>query len=95
MVYRFQLTYDEIIDILNLKYFPTKGTGDSLVPAFYEISDIDSMLQHLLPDNEKMSVTIDNIILKSNLKNNKTSIFTKKSFLFNFRFYSITFSSFR
>ena len=27
MVYRFQLTYDETIDILDLKYVPTKRTG--------------------------------------------------------------------
>ena len=33
MVYRFQLTYDEIMDILNLKYIPTKRTGYSLDPS--------------------------------------------------------------
>ena len=27
MVFRFQLTYDETIDILDLKYIPTKRTG--------------------------------------------------------------------
>ena len=33
MVYRFQLTYDEIMDILDLKYIPTKRTGYSLNPG--------------------------------------------------------------
>ena len=32
-VYRIQLTYDEIIDILNLKDSPTKRTGYSLNPG--------------------------------------------------------------
>ena len=30
IVYRFQLTYDETIDILNLKYIPTKRIGYSI-----------------------------------------------------------------
>ena len=33
LVYRFQLTYDEIIDVLDLKYIPTKRTGYSLNPG--------------------------------------------------------------
>ena len=33
LVYRMQLTYDEIIDILDLKCIPTKGTGYSLNPG--------------------------------------------------------------
>ena len=33
LVYRMQLTYDEIIDDLNLKYIPTKRTGYSLNPC--------------------------------------------------------------
>ena len=33
MVYRFQLTYKEIVDILDLKYIPTKRTGYSLNPG--------------------------------------------------------------
>ena len=32
LVYRMQLTYDEIIDILDLKYVPTKRIGYSLKP---------------------------------------------------------------
>ena len=33
LVYRMQLTYDEIMDILDLNYIPTKRTGYSLVPG--------------------------------------------------------------
>ena len=39
-------------------------------------------MKHILPDNVKVSVTIDDIRLKSNLKNNQTLIFTNKSFLY-------------
>ena len=34
-----QLTYNETIDILDLKYIPTKRTGYSLNPGIYEVSD--------------------------------------------------------
>ena len=33
MVYRFRLTYDEIIDILDLKYILSKRTGFSMNPS--------------------------------------------------------------
>ena len=82
LVYRMQLTYNEIIDILGLEYVPTKRTGYSLNPGTYEIDDLNNTLKDLLPDNKKVSVTIDVIRLKSNLKTNQTLIFTEKSFFF-------------
>ena len=82
LVYRFRLTYDEIIDILDLKYIPTKRTGYSLNPGIYEVSDLNNTLNHILPDNVKINVTIDDIRLKSNLKINQTLIFTNKSFFY-------------
>ena len=91
-----QLTYDEIIDILDLKYIPTKGIGYSLNPSIYEVVDLNNTSKYILPDNVKVSVTIDDVRLKSNLKINQTLVFIKKSFfLYNFRFYSITFLSSR
>ena len=81
-VYRFQLTYDEIMDILDLKYIPTKRTGYSLDPGIYEVDDLNNTLKYILPDNVKVSVTIDDIRLKSNLKTNQTLIFTEKSFFY-------------
>ena len=77
-----QPTYDEIIDILDLKKIPTKRTGYSLFPGIYEIVDLNNILKHILPDNVKVSVTIDDVRLKSNLKTSQTSIFTEKSFFF-------------
>ena len=45
MVYRLQLTYDEITDILDLKYIPTKRTGYSLNPGLYEVIDLNNLLK--------------------------------------------------
>ena len=82
-----QLIYDEIIDILDLKYIPTKTTGYSLNPGIYEVVDLNNTLKYFLTSNVKVSVTIDDVRLKSNLKINQTLIFTEKSFFQNnFRF---------
>ena len=77
-----QLTYDEIMDILDLTYIPTKRTGYSLIPGVYEVIDLNTTLKHTLPDNVKLNITIDDIKLKSNLKIIQTLIFTEKSFFY-------------
>ena len=79
MVYRFQLTYDENINILDLKYIPTKRRSCSLNPGVYEVVDLNDTLNYFLPDNVKVSVTINDVRLKSNLKINQTLIFTERS----------------
>ena len=82
LVYRMRLSYDEIMDILDLKYIPTKRTGYSLDPGIYEVVDLNNTLKHILPNNVKVNITIDDISLKSNLKINQTLIFTEKSFFY-------------
>ena len=82
MVYRFQLTYDEFIDTLDLKQILTKTTGYSLNTGIYEVIDLNNTLKYILPDYVKISFTVDDIRLKSNLKNNQTLIFTEKSFFY-------------
>ena len=82
LVYRFQLTYVENIDILDLKCIPTKNTGYSLNPCVYEVSDINKTLEYVLPDIVKVSITIGDIRLNANLKINPTLIFTNKSFFY-------------
>ena len=77
-----QLTYDEIIDVLDLKYTPKKRTGYSLNTGIYEVIDLNNTLKYILPDNVKVNVTIDDIRLKSNLKIIQTLIFTEKSFFY-------------
>ena len=80
MVYRLQLTYDEIVDFLNVKYIARSTTGYTLPLGKYKITDINLMLMSLQPDIVKVDITIDDIRLKSNLTTNKTIIFFKKSF---------------
>ena len=77
-----RLSYDEIMDLLDLKYIPTKRTGYSLNPGIYEVVDLNNTLKHILPDNVKVNITIDDIRLKSNLKINQTLIFTERSFFY-------------
>ena len=67
LVYRMRLSYDEIMDILDLKHIPTKRTGYSLNPGFYEVVDLNNTLKHILPDNVKINIVIDDIRLKSNV----------------------------
>ena len=82
LVYRMRLSYDEIMDILDLKYISTKRTGYSLDPGIYEVIDLNNTLKHILPDNVKINITIDDIRLKSNLQINQTLIFTERSFFY-------------
>ena len=77
-----QLTYDEIIDILDLKNIPTRRTDCSLNPGIFEVIDLNTSLKYILPDNIKVNITKDDIRLKSNLKNNQTLIFTNKSIFY-------------
>ena len=84
LVYRMQLTYDEIMDILDLKYIPTKRMGYSVSPGIYEVVDLNNTLKYILPDNVKVSVTIDDVRIKTDLKSNQILIFTE-----NFFFYKI------
>ena len=78
MIYRLQLTYDEIIDILDDKYNAGSTIGYTLPPGVYEISDINLMLKSLLPGKVKVIITSDDIRQKSNWNNNKIIRFTKK-----------------
>ena len=77
-----RLSYDEIIDTLDLKYIPTKRTGYSLTPGIYEVIDLNNTLNYILPNNVNVNITIDDIRLKSNLQINQTLIFTERSFFY-------------
>ena len=52
LVYRFQLTYDEIIDILDLTSIPTKRTGYSIEPNIYNVIDLNKTLKKILPNSK-------------------------------------------
>ena len=70
------------MDILALKYIPTKRIGYSLNPGIYEMVDLSNSLKYILPDYVKVNITINDIRIKSNLRNNQTLIFTDKSFFY-------------
>ena len=55
-----QLSYDESIDIINVKSIPSKTIGYSLNPSLYEIKDLNKTIGQILPDIVKVSITIDN-----------------------------------
>ena len=82
LVYRFKLTYDEIMDILDLKYIPTKRTGYSIEPNIYNVVDLNKTLKNILPNNVKIDINIDERKYKTDLKINQTLIFTNKSFFY-------------
>ena len=82
LVYRMQRTYGEIIDILDLKYIPTKRMGYSIEPNIYNVVDLNKTLKNILPNNVKINVSIDKRKYKTDLKINQTLIFTNKSFFY-------------
>ena len=78
MVYRVQLTYDEFIDIFDLKYIPTTSIGYTLLPGKYDFIDTDYLSKSLLPKELKKIITFDDIGLKLSLTTIKTMKFSKK-----------------
>ena len=55
MVHRMQLTYDEIVDILNVNFFAGSANGYTLTLGIYEFSDINLMIKSLLLDEVKVN----------------------------------------
>ena len=82
LVHRLQLTYDEVVDILDVKNIAGSTIGYKLPPGVYEIIDLILILKSLLPNDVKVKFTIDDIRLKSILTRNKTIRVTKKSFFY-------------
>ena len=82
MVFRTELAYSKIEKILDIKYIATSVTAYTLPPGIYEITDINSMLKSLLPDDVKVNITIDDIRLRAKLTTNRTIRFTRKSFFY-------------
>ena len=82
MADRLQLTYDEIVDTLDVIYRAASIKEFTLVPGIYEVTDINMLLKSLLPEEVKVINTMDNIRLNSNLTTNKTIRFTKNIFFY-------------
>ena len=82
LVYRMQLTYNEIIDILDSEYVPTKRMGYSIEPNIYNVVDLNKTLKKISPNNIKINVSIDERKYKTDLKINQTLIITNKNFFY-------------
>ena len=80
MVFRMEIIFDEILDILGVKYSAGSANGYTLSSGVYEISDINLVSKSLLPNKARVNNSIDDIRLRSNLTTNKTLNFTKKYF---------------
>ena len=80
LVFRTELSYSEIEDILEVKYIATKTTGYTLPPGLYEISDLILIMTSLVPNEVRVIITIDGTTIRSNSTPNKTQKFTKESF---------------
>ena len=80
MVYRLPLTYDEILDVLDVKHIAGSIICYTLPAGIYEIRNNNLMLKSLLPTDVKINITIDDVKRKSNLTTNRTIKFTKKFF---------------
>ena len=61
MVSRFQPIYNEIINILDVKYIPTTTIGSTLPPGIYEVTDAFLVLKSLHPKEVKVNFTNDDI----------------------------------
>ena len=73
-----ELTCEEIVDVLEIRFTTATSTGYTLQPCIYEISDINLMSKSSLLDIVKINITIDDIRLRSNLTTNKKLRFTKE-----------------
>ena len=82
MVYRLQITFDEIVDIWNVKHIAGSSIGYTLPPGVYKISDIILVLKSLLPTKFEEKITLDDIRLKSILRTDETIRFPKRIFLY-------------
>ena len=71
MVYRTELTYDEIVGLLVVKYSAGSPNGTTFTPVIYKITDNNWMSKSLLLNEVKVKITVDDIRLRSNLTNKK------------------------
>ena len=67
MIFRTEITFDEIVDLLDIKNIGAKTVGCTLSPGIYEIIDLNFMRKTLPPNEKKVFFTIDDIRLTSNL----------------------------
>ena len=80
MVHSKQLTYDQIVDVLVVKYIAGSTKGYTIPPSICNIKEINLIFKSLFPKEVKLNFTFDDIRLKSNLTTKKQSGLLKKFF---------------
>ena len=71
MVYRMEFTYDETVDILDVKNTSGTTIGYVLPPRIYEITHNISMINPSILDEVKVNIRIDDIRLRASLTSPK------------------------
>ena len=79
MDFRLELAYDEVVDILEIKYIDESTFGYVLPVGIYKFTDKNSMINSLLTNEVKVNISIDDIRLRTNVTFSKTINFIKKS----------------
>ena len=82
MVYRKEITYDDFLDVLDVKYFAGSIFSNASQPSIYESSDIILMLKCLLHADTKANFKFDGNRLRWNITTNKAIKFPEKSFFY-------------
>ena len=80
MVKSLELTYEEIVDMLDIKYINGTIIGYVLPSGIYQITDTESMINSLPADDVKVNITVDDIRIRTNLTTNKTKVLLKSFF---------------
>ena len=71
MVYRTEVTYDKIVDILDIQHIGASNFGYTPPPGIYEISYLNLILKSFFLNEVKVNITIDDIRLRVNLTTKK------------------------
>ena len=71
LVYWMELTYDKILDVIDIKHTSATSIGYTIASGKNEISDRNMMVKSLPTSGVKVKITIDDLRLKSNLTTKK------------------------
>ena len=80
MVWSLEWTYNEIVDLSDVKQIAASTIWYTSADGVFEIGDFSSMIKSLLPNKSKVRNTYDDNRLRSCSSTNKTTSFTEKSF---------------
>ena len=78
MIFRMELTYHEVANVLDRQYSDASSTGYTLKPAIYEISDNNLMFKSFYPEEVKITKTINEFRLRSKFTTKKAIRLTGK-----------------